>query len=218
MLLTAAHVIGALFPMTTDETAVVGYGDPLTGEHDTATAPLEAIRADIGEVARSIPPDRSQKCTIDAALARVSSNRSLGNQFNGHPVVGVRNIAEDLGTNVPVHMFGARSNMRSGVLNTAPVTERLQIGKSEHSIMYERACYIESLDDRPFADMGDSGSIVIDEDNYAVAMVVGLSSVNLGGPPRVLATPLAPALDALEVALYEGEGVVSTPRVSPVSE
>jgi hypothetical protein len=216
MLLTAAHVIGSLFPMSTQETSVVGYGDLASHEpHDTSTAPIPSINFDLATLERSIPPERTQRCSVDAAIARISSDRELRNHLGGEPIMGVRDIREILDTNIQVCMYGAASNMRHGVLNTAPIAERLQVGNSEHDVFYERACYISSRDERPFADRGDSGSIVVDENRHAVAMVVGLSGASEGPAKLTLATPLVPALEALEVELYSGMPAITTQRVSP---
>ncbi len=218
MLLTAAHVIGSLFPMSTQETSVVGYGDLASDEpHDTATAPIPAIKIDLATLERSIPPERTQRCSVDAAIARISSDRELRNHLGGEPIMGVRDIREILDTDIQVRMYGARSNMRQGVLNTAPIAERLQVGNSEHEVFYERACYISSLDERPFAAQGDSGSIVVDEEGHAVAMVVGLSGTGEGPAKLTLATPLVPVLEELEVDLYSGQPTVTTLRVSPLA-
>lgn len=216
MLLTAAHVIGSLFPMSTQETSVVGYGDLASDEpHDTATAPIPAIKIDLATLERSVPPERTQRCSVDAAIARVSSDRELRNHLGGEPIMGVRDIREVLDTDIQVCMYGACSNMRHGILNTAPIAERLQVGNSKHEVFYERACYISSRDERPFADRGDSGSIVVDEERLAVAMVVGLSGTGEGSAKLTLATPLVPVLEALEVELYSGLPAVTTPRVMP---
>lgn len=215
MLLTAAHVIGGLFPVPTEQRTVVGYGDLRPDQpHETITAPVSAIAPDLGRLARSIPPDRVQKCSIDAAVARVSSDRELRNHINEQPVAGVRDIRETLDTDVPVRMYGARSKERNGILNTTPVAERLRIGQSQHKIFYERACHVRSVDDEPFATLGDSGSILVDSDCYAVAMVVGMITAG-EDVPLALATPLVPALDALEVDLYDGQKSIKTEPVVP---
>jgi hypothetical protein len=217
MMLTAAHVIGGLFPWPNDQTAVVGYGNLLPHEpHDTITTPLSAVNPDLGRVERSVPPRREQKCSIDAAIARVSSNRELVNSFNGAPVTGVRDIRDILDTDIAVEMFGARSNGRRGILNTAPVMERLRLGGSEHRVLYERACLVRSLDDRPFAEEGDSGSVLVDEDLQAIAMIVGMIRDDSEPTACAVATPIAPALDALGVEIYAGETSVCTQPVQAV--
>lgn len=211
MLLTAAHVIGGLFPIATRETGVVGYGDLMEDhEHETLTAPVSAISSALGQLERSIPPSREQRCTVDAAVARVSSDRELRNQFDGEPIAGVRDIRELLDTDIAVTMFGARSNRREGVLNTAPVAERLRLGKTQHRIFYERACHVRSTDGEPFAVSGDSGSILVDQDRNALAMVVGMLTENEKPTPCALATPLVPVLEGLEIDLYVGEPAITT--------
>lgn len=216
MLLTAAHVIGGLFPWPTKETSVVGYGDLGDGQpHETLTTPVPAVSSDLGRLARSVPPSLSQRCSIDAAIARVSSDRELRNHLNEEPILGVRDISDILDTDIPVEMFGACSNRRQGILNTAPVTERLRLGTTEHRVFYERACLVRSNDDEPMAIPGDSGSVLIDDNHHAVAMIVGaIHDGDIIG--AAVATPLAPALDALGVEIYPGEMAVKTDRVAPV--
>jgi hypothetical protein len=214
MMLTAAHVIGGLFPIPTTMTGVVGYGDLAEEDpHETQTAPVPAISAAIGRLERSIPPSREQRCTVDAALARVSNDRELRNQIDGQTVAGVRDIRGVHDTDIPVTMFGARSNRREGILNTAPVAERLRLGSTEHLIFYERACQVRSLDGEPFAVRGDSGSILIDEECRAVAMVVGMLMEDGKESDCALATPLVPVLDGLEVDLYDGKQSITTGRL-----
>jgi len=218
MLLTAAHVIGGLFPMSTEETQVVGYGKLESEEHDTITAPVSAITVDLGRLERSVPPDRAQRCTVDAAIARVSSDRELDNHLGGQPMAEMLDIRKMLDADIAVRMCGARSKIREGILNTAPVSERLQLGQSGFHVFYEGACYIRSLDDEPFAIAGDSGSIVVDESDHPVAMVVGLARPTDEHTPFALATPLAPVLQALDVELYTGQRSVTTPPVYPTPE
>jgi len=215
MLLTAAHVIGGLFPWPTRESNVVGYGDLQANQpHETVTTPVPAVSFPLGRLERSIPPGLAQKCSIDAAVARVSSDRELRNHLNEVPVRGVRDIRNNLDEDIPVHMFGACSNSRQGILNTRPVTERLNLGETEHRVFYEHACLVRPVDDQPMAVPGDSGSILVDENHYAIAMVVGM--IEDESPACALATPLAPALEALSVDVYKGEMAVQTERVPPL--
>lgn len=217
MLLTAAHVIGGLFPWPTRETNVVGYGDLQANQpHEVLTAPVPAVSFSLGRLERSVPPELSQKCSIDAAVARVTSDRELRNHLNETPVQGVRDIRNDLNQDIPVQMFGACSNSRRGILNTRPVTERLRLGETKHRVFYERACIVRPTDDQPMAVPGDSGSILVDDGHYAVAMVVGM--INDGAPACALATPVAPALEALNVAVYQGEMAIQTERVPPLDD
>lgn len=167
MLLTAAHVIGGLFPFSKSETEVMGYGEVQDRDaHDTTTEVQSAIKFSLGELRRSIPPSHSQECTVDAAIAEVTSRRELKNHLEGEPIAGVRDIRPLVGAEFPVRMFGARSNLRRGILSTAPVTEQIEIGLSGRLITYRHACHIASIDGLPFADQGDSGSVVVDEDGY----------------------------------------------------
>jgi hypothetical protein len=210
MLLTAAHVIGGLFPFSASETEVIGYGDVAEADaHDTTTSAQEAIQYSLGRLRRSIPPSPSQECTVDAAIAEVTSGRELKNHVEGRPIAGVRDIREMVGAEVPVRIFGARSNLRRGVLSTAPVTEQLELGKGGRLVTYRHACHIHSVDDDPFADRGDSGSIAVDDDCYAVAMVVGQASPAIGTPPPALAIPMAPILEELEVDVYTDESMIT---------
>jgi hypothetical protein len=210
MLLTAAHVIGGLFPFSQSENEVIGYGKVNDRDaHDTTTEAQDAIKFSLGELRRSIPPSHSQECTVDAAIAEVTIRRELQNHLEGRPIAGARDIRSMVGVEFPVTMFGARSNLRRGTLSAAPVTEQVEIGRSGRLITYRHACHITSSDEMPFADHGDSGSIVVDEDNFAVAMVVGLASSATGTPCRTLAIPISPILEALEVDLYVGRPLIT---------
>jgi hypothetical protein len=110
-------------------------------------------------------------------------------------------------------MFGAYSNRRRGILNTSPVTERLRLGQTTHRIFYEQACLVRSVDGNPMAVPGDSGSVLLDEDQFAIAMVVGMirDGDNCGW---ALATPLSPAVDALDIELISSQMAVCTDRRS----
>ncbi len=84
MLLTAAHVIGGLFPFSASEIEVMGYGEVSSPDgHDTTTSADGAISFTLGYLRRSIPPSPSQECTIDAAIAEVTSRRELKNHLEG---------------------------------------------------------------------------------------------------------------------------------------
>ena len=207
-MLTAAHVIGGLFPWPTQQTNVVGYGDLQADQpHELLTTALSAVSSDLGRLERSIPPTLSQSCSIDAAIARVSGNRELRNHLNEEPVQGVRDIRPLLDTDIPVEMFGACSNRRHGILNTAPVTERLRLGNTPHRIFYEQARLVRSVSDDAMAVPGDSGSVLVDENHFAIAMVVGV--IKEGETAGcALATPLAPAVEALNVEIYAGDAEI----------
>lgn len=212
-ILTAAHVIGGLFPWPTAETAVVGYGEVHADEeHDTTTAPLAAMTSALGRLERSVPPGMALDCVADAAIARVVSDRELLNMIDGDPVSRVREIRDVLDSFIAVRMVGARSNRREGVLHTARVAERIRIARSDNYVFYRHGCLIRSPDGQ-FAAPGDSGSIVVDEDNCAVAMVVGLFAEAPEEAPATLAVPITAVLEELDVELFD-EAIVRTAPVS----
>lgn len=137
--LTAAHVIGGLFPWPTDQTDVVGYGDlHHDAAHDTATAPLPAMTSALGRLERSVPPGMVHSCLVDAAIARVVMGRTLGNAVTERPVSGVRDIRDVLDSDIRVHMLGARSKQRSGTLHTAIVADTIRIAKRPLCFLPER--------------------------------------------------------------------------------
>ncbi|MGO9791653.1 MAG: hypothetical protein ACLP8S_19765 [Solirubrobacteraceae bacterium] len=212
-ILTAAHVIGGLFPWPTSETAVVGYGEVhADDEHDTATAPLAAMTSSLGRLERSVPPAMTTECLVDAAIARVVSDRELLNTIDGRPISGVLDIRDLLDVYIDVRMVGARSNRREGILHTARVAERIRVARSNNYVFYRHGCLIRASDG-PFAAPGDSGSIVVDTENRAVAMVVGLFNDGEPDAPAALAVPIAAVLQELDVDLFH-EPVVRTVPVS----
>lgn len=201
--LTAAHVIGGLFPWLTDETSVVGYGDLQPDEaHDTATAPLPALMAPLGRLERSVPPAMAASCTTDAAIARAVSRRELVNSIDDQPIAGALDIRDLHNTDIPVRMLAARSKRREGILNTARVADRIRIAFSDNYVFYEHGCLIRG-NDGEFAKPGDSGSVVVDDANRVIAMVVGLFEHDDDAPRSTFAVPIAAVLEELDVKLFD---------------
>ena len=76
------------------------------------------------------------------------------------------------------------------------------VGYDMGNLKFDNVVEIEGAKDEPFAQGGDSGSLVVNEDLQAVALVFATSDVGgKNGKGLTYTNPLGPVLDKLEVRL-----------------
>lgn len=156
----------------------------------------------LGRLVRSVPPEPSNDLTIDAALVRPDPGISLTRVIDQQPTSGV---ARDLVINpstepLSVYKRGARTGFQSGWLHPDPAAHVLE-DRTQGECLYRDGFYIERSYDEPFALAGDSGAIVIDDNDQVVGMLVGVTNDGQGPTDRAFCIPIGPILDALAVDL-----------------
>jgi hypothetical protein len=183
LILTAAHVCGSLSPAGPGHTRVL---------HSTVGASQDHGRP-LGEVRRCVPEDdASTVIPIDAAVIKPYPDVSINDRVGqGRTPAGCRDLLTDPPNDlIVVHKDGATTGRTTGLLEPVVVADQTV---TRH---YTQGWWIIGENDRPFAQDGDSGSIVLDEDGAAVGMVV---AVDKGNPPLTFCHALAPILQALSV-------------------
>lgn len=200
LLLTAAHVVGSLSSAhgnnPNEVLLISGVGAPGSGD------PV------IGQVLRSSPPEPTRDVLLDASLVSVEDHLTLSNEIIATTTSRLHRELYDLEDLIPVVKRGSSSGLTRGLLDPTPVTARVELPGAKGDwpyFNYEEGWWVESSDkDQPFAKPGDSGSIVIDEDECVVGMVVAVVTAN---PSAMKATdpafvvPISGLLDGLEISL-----------------
>jgi hypothetical protein len=171
-LLTAAHVVGSLswaHGLDRDDvrlatkSGVPGSGDPA-----------------IGHVHLSHPDEPCDEVQIDASLITPAQSVVLNDVIRGGPLSGrPRDVEATALDDNPVIVYkrGIRDPaLTAGYLDpfsVSVVLETLQPDGTRIPRTYPRT-FLVLGDGSPFAKPGDSGSIVVDEDDCVVGMLVGL--------------------------------------------
>lgn len=188
MILTAAHVCGSLSPAGPGEHEVL---------FSSGVGPSQEQGRPLGRVVRSVPPHPTDEILVDAALIAPRAGLELAERIgDGVRPAGVRDLlTEDPDDYVRVHKDGRITGRTHGWLDPAAVTLTTA---SERE--YGNAWWIEG-DDGKFADIGDSGSMVLDDEGYVVGMAVAINQPEADEPPLTLCQAIVPLLEALEIEL-----------------
>jgi len=179
--LTAAHVVGSLSAAHGgDQTEVLLRRDVAFGSGDPR----------LGFVRASHPPEPCEDIEIDASLVELQDDVEAGhvlreNQTSARPL-DLDGISEE----IVVHKRGMTiPHLTSGILD--PDVRSLVISTMGGvSREYVRGFYVYGTDEAPFAKPGDSGAIVVDEDDCVVGMIV---AVKLSSPTSWSPEPDDPA-------------------------
>ncbi|HTA14107.1 MAG TPA: hypothetical protein VK781_04535 [Solirubrobacteraceae bacterium] len=198
-MLTAAHVVGSL-----SAAHRLGWREVRLGTSTNGVSPTDPR---IGDVFESHPPEPCKEVELDACLVRVDEHVTLGGGVREKIASG---LARDLeGHEELVKVFKRGINDMTpieGLLD--PTLESLKVtlpnGANPALVRhYMRGWFVHGVGG-PFARSGDSGSIVVDEDDHVVAMVVALRTMHphdpkIGDPAFVI--PIMDILSGLKVQL-----------------
>jgi hypothetical protein len=132
--------------------------------------------------------------TIDAILAKIDDTARAGDFIlRIGEIRGTRQINQ---TYVKVRKSGVTTHLTTGgVVHLSSTLTRLWAPLLNQFINYEKQLMIQPEPiTGPFVDNGDSGSVLVDADNYAVGLVVG----GTNSPPYMaLATPIVDVINAI---------------------
>ena len=187
LLLTAAHVCGSLSP--------AGPGQHRVLHH--AISASQDLGHPLGEVRRCVPDDPNAPLVpIDAAVIKPNQNITLQRAIGrGIPPAGVRDLLADAPDDfVVVHKDGAATGPTVGLLEPVPADE---FTDTHH---YTQGWWIEGIAG-DFAHRGDSGSVVTDEEGFAVGMAVAVTQPDTGEPTLTFCQAIVPVLQALRVVV-----------------
>ena len=85
---------------------------------------------------------------------------------------------------------------------TAFEMDNVVVGYDIGDLRFDNQVEIESSEDGPFSDGGDSGSLIVDAEKHGVALLfAGSDQGGSNGQGLTYANPLRAVLDALEVEL-----------------
>lgn len=190
VVLTAAHAIGSMSPgHGRNDRVKFGTGGQSGGSHDGI----------LGTVLRSAPASPSNTLTVDAALVSPVNNISTSRVVRaGAKTLGTPRdlLAEAPEDYVRVHKRGASTGLTSGYLEPEAVAHVLK-DSTHGECNYLDGFLIEGDDGEHFAKGGDSGSVVIDDEDRVVGMVVGV----LNETRRAFCVPIVPILEELDIHL-----------------
>lgn len=200
-LLTAAHVVGALSEAANGDGRIMyvaGFGGASSQDRY------------IGDVVVSDPADaETTDVQLDAALVDPADNVFCRNVVRHNATSCIaRDVEETADEDNPVivHKRGWATGSTSGLL--VPVPEALEVeGRMPDGSTVVREYlrgYFVYGDDCPFAKPGDSGSIVVDDDECVVGMVVALRANkpdNVQAEDPAFVVPILDIIDGLGIVL-----------------
>jgi hypothetical protein len=150
----------------------------------------------IAKIEASIDPRNcpAGTVTIDATLAKIDDMARVGDFIlRVGEIRGVKQINQ---TYVKARKFGVTTHLTTGgIVHLSSTLTRLWAPIVGQYINYEKQLLIQpDPTSGPFVSNGDSGSVVVDADNYAIGLVVGGTTTP---PIMALATPIVDVLNAL---------------------
>ena len=174
-------------------------GDPICqpGRSDGGQNPAD----NVAKLSRFVALNPVGINLVDCALAILHENVD----FDAVVLTGLGNLA-GLGPpivqhEVDVSKIGRTTALRHGVV-TAFEVDYLYVNYDIGVLRFDNQIEIEGADADAFSDRGDSGSLIVDNDNRAVAMLfAGSSSGGQNGKGLSYAHPLAQVLDQLNIEL-----------------
>jgi len=152
---------------------------------------------DVADLSGGVDPStcKLNTVTIDAAIAKALRSNNENFLLGIGEVRGTKRVST---TYFEVRKSGAFTHVTGGGIVHLSSGMHLTDPVSGISRYYDRQLMIQGQPAvGPFAAAGDSGSLVVSSDNYAVGLLVGGG----GSIPQVyLATPIEPVLNALRTA------------------
>lgn len=196
-MLTAAHVVGSLSAAHS-----LGQREVLLR---SGVAAIPSGDPKIGDVVQSSPAEPSEEVLLDACLVRIDDHVTLGRVVRGAPISGRARDLSGVDDLVTVFKRGINTpGLTRGLLDPTPASLKVvlpQPGGPPIVRDYLQGWFVHG-DSVPFARPGDSGSIVVDEDECVVAMVVALET----DPSRPV-RPEDPAFVVPILSILDGLGV-----------
>lgn len=200
--ITAAHVVGSL-----SWAHELGRTDVLMG---TGSGPATAADALIGHVMCSHPAEVRDEIELDAALVQVEPHVTLNDVVQRARLSGIPRDVEataDEDDPVLVHKRGVNQpQLTHGLLAPSPESLSVNAVLADGTVAvrdYVRGYFVYG-DGGPFARPGDSGSIVVDDDDCVVGLLVALRAVdphNVTAEDPAFVVPIVDILDRLDLTL-----------------
>jgi hypothetical protein len=195
LLLTAAHVVGSLSwaheLARTDVLVAAAGGPPGAGDRT------------MGDVVVSHPPEPTKLVMLDAALVAPLAHVTLGGPVRAGTLSSVpRNVELTADEDNPVLVYKRGINspaVTQGLLNPVAESLRVRSVQADGTVLtrtYARGFFVVGGDE-PFARPGDSGSIVVDDDDCIVGLLVALRAPDPHNPRPEDPAFVVPIVDIL---------------------
>ncbi|MGH7824529.1 MAG: hypothetical protein ACREQ7_05055 [Candidatus Binatia bacterium] len=158
-------------------------------------------RDTIGALDRFVKLNRAGANLVDAALGRIRNNIEFDSEtLRGvGKLRGVRNSILDIGDGV--HKVGRTTGVTRGRV-TAFELDNVVVAYDIGNLRFDDQIEIEGADAGPFSQGGDSGSLIVDDDRQAVALLfAGGDQGGANGKGFTYANPIAKVLEGLRVDL-----------------
>lgn len=166
------------------------------GELDAGNASSDRV----AKLTRYVALSATRTNFVDCAIAKV--NASI--QADVHQLKGIGTLAgkgDGVDVNDLVHKVGRTTGVRHGRV-TAIELDGVVIEYDMGDITFDDQIEIEGTGKRSFSDSGDSGSLIVDDDMLAVALLFGGGDHGgSNGKGLTYANPIDAVLDALRVRL-----------------
>lgn len=167
------------------------------GVYDSGSVTDDVI-ATLGDFARL---QKAEPNLIDCALGEIAN----GIEFNATKLRGLGKLAglgePFLDAGAAVSKLGRTTGVTDGKV-TAFEMDNVVVGYDIGDLRFDNQVEIESSEDGPFSDGGDSGSLIVDAEKHGVALLfAGSDQGGSNGQGLTYANPLRAVLDALEVEL-----------------
>lgn len=192
LILTAAHLFD-----THGDDARVAYCDP-----GPAPAPTQGDHAakHCGVLRRRVPLHRITTIAVDAAVIKPPQGLACENTSAGGAVRGIRDLwTADDQQDVVVSKIGAQTNETTGTLKPVAADNRVK----DLRVRYSMGWWAYG-NNGAFAEQGDSGAIVVDEERHAIGMLVAIEHDDAGdGPVGAFVHGINQIFEALDIALYD---------------
>ncbi len=196
VLLSNAHVIGDF-----------ALGSEITVGQPTMSSCCDTFSYPVGKVLRTTDPKADFDC--DAAIAVIEGIEAVPQVLEIGAVMGCREIDKSQASQqIPVQMRGAATGQVTKGRIYAWITEPRRMdypSKGGHFFYRDGTNQFEIFGDegsRPFAQGGDSGSVILDMDRKVVGLLHGVIG------DRAYAAPISYVLKRMNIRILSGAGEV----------
>jgi hypothetical protein len=155
----------------------------------------------VGELAKFVRLKKQGRNLVDCALATINDGIDFepGNLQGLGALAGLSAVSVGEGLNV--HKIGRTTGTTAGRV-TAFELDNVVVGYELGNLRFDDQIEIEGAGDLPFSQGGDSGSLIVDDDRGAVALLfAGGDQGGSNGKGLTYGNPIATVLDTLGVTL-----------------
>jgi len=200
------HARGAELPLILSNNHVLANenrakkGDAILqpGQLDHGEVPADVV----GSLLAFVRLKRSGANLIDCAVASLAGGMKLDRRRLSRAAERLAGMGEEqIRPGMTVHKLGRTTGATRGKV-TAIEVDNLLITYDLGDLRFDQQIEIEGAGDKGFSAGGDSGSLILDDENRAVALLfAGGDQGGSNGQGLTYANPLRPVLDALQVDL-----------------